>query len=299
MLTRSVLTFCLCIAATTLLAASPAVEALKAKGVKFQERNGVPTVATVDTTNFTDDDFRKLSEVHSLNRLSLTGRPCNLTGEQLQLLTPLSNLTTIQLNNSTLPDKDFKYFKDFPNLKQLALFHHARRNKEFTGVGLASLKDAPNIVGLTFAGCTTGDDAMQAIGQLKQLTSYRQWHNQETAAGLQHLKSLSNLKSLTLGQRLCKGRGPEPASFDNASLEVLAEMDSLEQLTLQEAILDYEGLKQLQSLPNLKKLTMKQIGISEEDVQQLKSDLPNVKINWEPMTDEQRANVFGKKLRIE
>ncbi|MHC4880928.1 MAG: hypothetical protein ACYTGL_31135, partial [Planctomycetota bacterium] len=67
---------------------------------------------------------------------------------------------------------------------------------------------------------------------------------------------------------------------------------------LQEARLTLAGLKRLQTLPNLRELKLQWIDIPAADVDQLRDLLPNVELNWQPMTAEQRESLLTKKLKL-
>ncbi len=75
-------------------------------------------------------------------------------------------------------------------------------------------------------------------------------------------------------------------------------MKTLEKLDLQEARLTLTGLKHLKSLPNLHELKLQWVDVPATDVEQLRKLLPNVKLNWEPMTDEERESTLTKKLKL-
>ena len=75
-------------------------------------------------------------------------------------------------------------------------------------------------------------------------------------------------------------------------------MKTLEKLDLQEARLTLAGLKHLQSLPNLRELKFQWVDVPAADVEQLRKLLPSVKLNWEPMTDEERESTLTKKLKL-
>jgi hypothetical protein len=73
---------------------------------------------------------------------------------------------------------------------------------------------------------------------------------------------------------------------------------TLEKLDLQEARLTLAGLKQLQSLPQLQELKVQWVDTPPADIEQLRQLLPNVKITWQPITDEERESLLTKKLKL-
>jgi len=268
--------------------------ALTAKGFKVTEKGGVITGLTGPTKGFTADDFKTIATVTTLTQLSLDGGEVN--DDNLRLLAGLSGLQTMSFNGTSFSDDGCKTFASFTKLRSLALFHPSRSNAAFTGAGLVHLAELPEFENLTLAGANVGDAALAAIAKLPRLTGLRLWHNIETAEGLKALSAMTSLRKLTVGQRLC-GRSPKPASLSNASLPALAQIQGLEELTLQEARLSGDALLVLKGLTKLKKLTVSQIDTPAADIEQLKAALPNVTIDWKPLTEEQ-AKMLTDKLKL-
>src|SRR4029078_3155802 len=155
-------------------------------------------------------------------------------------------------------DEGLRQLTTLTGLKQIKFFHTSLKSKTFTGAGMAHLAELKNLQRLTVAGCPFNDEGMAAVGKLTQLENFRTWHTYQAEAGNLHLKSLTNLKSLHLGQGLrhydCTSNAH---SLSDATLATLAEMKSLESLILDEARLTEKGLEQLSALPNLKQLDIK------------------------------------------
>lgn len=83
---------------------------------------------------------------------------------------------------------------------------------------------------------------MAAVGKLTQLENFRTWHTYQTEAGNVHLQSLTNLKSLHLGQRLrCYGGASNAHSLTNESLAIVSRLKSLDTLTLAEQKFSVDG----------------------------------------------------------
>ncbi|MBA2116020.1 hypothetical protein [Bremerella alba] len=288
---------CLLIAFTPalLLAAEPSLAAFEKINAKVQVRDGAVYSLSANCDGYTDDDYQLISQLKTLKSLSISGK--DFRDEQLKMLAGLKNLESIMINGTVLTDDGYQHFTAFAKLKRLSIFHPSRKLDTFNGSGLSHLKAMPGLESLTFAGATAGDQALQAVGQLTQLRSFREWHNTETSDGLKHLAKLKNLKSIRLGQRLPSWGKDTPASFDNDSIAILAKMPSLESIELTEARLNYDAVVQLKQLPNLKTLKISQVAISPEDIDKLKEAMPNVEIKWEPLTEEQAA-MLTKKLRL-
>ncbi len=142
-----------------------------------------------------------------------------------------------------------------------------------------------------------GDAALEAIAALPRLRELRLWHNLETVDGLRRLASLTQLRTLTLGQRL-PGRDATPPSLCDAALAAIAGIASLEELSLQQAHLTFAALAGLKQLPKLKKLTAAQVDLPAADVDRLRSALPGVTIAWTVMS-EQEAAAQREKMKLD
>lgn len=292
---KIVLPLLFALVALPLMAAEPGLASFDKINAKIQVRDGAVHSLSANCDGYTDQEYQLIGQLKTLKSLSLSGK--DLNDEQLKMLSGLKGLESIMINGSVLTDDGYQHFTAFPKLTKLSIFHPSRKLEGFNGSGLAHLKALSGLESLTFAGATAGDEALEAVGQLTQLQSFREWHNTETSDGLKHLTKLTNLKSVRLGQRLPDWGKDTPASFDNDSMAILAKISSLESIELTEARLNYNAVVQLKELPNLKKLVISQVDISEADVEKLKAAMPGVDIKWEPLTDEQ-AEMLTKKLRL-
>jgi hypothetical protein len=254
------------------------VRLLREKGATAVEAKGVVTkLEANDCSKWSDDDFRRLGQLTRLQDLSLGP---GLDDRTLALLTGLSELESLQTNQSTLTDEGVKSFLPLKKLRTLKFFHPG---KSFSGTGLAQLVQMPNLERLTVAGSLAfGDEGMAAVGKLTNLKEFRTWHAGQTLEGVKQLKDLKNLKSLTLGQRLAY---KPPTTLSDETVAVLAEMKSLETLQLEEARLKFESLSQLKQIPGLKKLTLEGIDLTEAEVERLRGELPKVEIKWTKPND--------------
>ncbi|WP_395739065.1 hypothetical protein [Prosthecobacter sp.] len=272
------------------------VAALQKLGAKVTEAGGVVTQVQVDCEKFSEADFRTLGGFTTIKNLSISGK--TITDETIGLLTGLTELEMLSTNGIQLTDAGYKHFAAFQKLKSLAFFHPAFRSKDFTGSGLVELKKLPNLERLTFAGSTTGDAAMEAIGQLTQLKDFRTWHTAQTQAGNAALMKLTRLTGLRMGQRLPEWGKDSPASFDESTMGVIAQMKTLESLELTEARLSAKIIPQLQALPKLVKLKIETVDISEADVEAIKAALPKCKVEYKAMSAEEKESGLVKKLRL-
>lgn len=292
---KTLLTVLIALSPALLLAEEPTQATFEKINAKVQVRDGAVYSLSANIDGYTDQEYELIGQLKTLKSLSLSGK--DLNDDQLKMLSGLKGLESIMINGTVLTDDGYKHFTAFPKLKKLSIFHPSRKLEAFNGSGLAHLKALPELDSLTFAGATAGDEALEAVGQLTQLESFREWHNTETSDGLKHLTMLKNLKSVRLGQRLPNWGKDTPASFDNDSIAILAKIPSLESVELTEARLNYDAVVQLKELPNLKKIIISQVDISEADVEKLKAAMPGVEIKWEPLTEEQ-TEMLSKKLRL-
>jgi hypothetical protein len=272
------------------------VEALKKLGAKVTETAGVITQVNVKCDAFTEADFRTLGSFTTIKDLTISGK--TITDETIALLTGLTELERLSSDGIQLTDDGYKHFAAFQKLKSLSFFHPAFRSEKFTGTGLTHLKSLPKLERLTFAGSTAGDAAMEAIGQLTQLKEFRTWHTAQTQAGNAHLVKLTNLTGLRMGQRLPNWGKDSPISFDESTMETLAQIKALQALELTEARLSAKIIPHLKTLPKLTKLKIETVDISEADVEAIKAALPNCKVDFKPMADAEKEALLVKKLRL-
>lgn len=295
-MTLNPLLIALSLMAPTVFAAAPGQEALEKLGAKVTVTGGVVTQVQVDVSKFTEADYRTLAGVTSIKQLSTDGKTLN--DANLPLLARLTELETFSTNSTALSDEGYKGFQAFRKLKSLALFHPSFNNGAFTGKGLAYLKELPKLERLTFAGSSAGDAAMEAVGQITQLKDFSTWHTAQTQDGNKHLLNLKELRSLRMGQRLPRGAKPSGPSFDESTIKLIAQLKSLQKIELFEARLSAKGLEPLKDLPALKDIKIHQTDIPAADVEAVRSMLKNVKVDFKPMTDEEREALLVKKLKI-
>lgn len=284
----------LCVLCACLQAAD--LESLKTLGAKVTETAGAVTQVQVKCDAFTEADFRTLGSFTTIKDLTISGK--TITDDTLALLTGLTELERLSSDGIQLTDDGYKHFATFQKLTSLAFFHPAFRSEIFTGTGLAHLKALPKLERLTFAGSTAGDSAMDSIGQLTQLKEFRTWHTAQTQTGNASLLKLTNLKALRIGQRLPNWGKDSPVSFDESTMQTLAQIKTLESLELTEARLSAKIIPQLKALPKLTKLKLETVDIPAADVEAIKAALPNCKVDFKPMTDAEKEALLVKKLRL-
>jgi hypothetical protein len=270
------------------------VSALKALGAKVTEKGDL--VVQVKCDAFSEEDFKVLGSFSAIKDLTISGK--TITDETLKLLASLTELERFSCDGIQLTDAGYRQFTAFKKLKSISFFHPAFRSKEFTGSGLLYLKELPHLEKLTFAGSTAGDGALEAIGQISQLKEFRTWHTAQSQAGNLHLVKLANLRALRIGQRLPEWGKDSPVSFDESTMLEIAKLKKLESLELTEARLSAKILSQLQQLPLLTKLKLENVSISAADVEVIRAGLPNCKVEYKPMAQQEVESLLVKKLRL-
>ncbi len=284
------------LAALTLLLAAQepdSAESLRALGAQVTETGGAVTrVSFKDSSKLGDAEFRRLGRLKDLKALTLYGGCKGLNDETLPLLSGLTRLEELQVDGLQATDAGLAQIAVLTNLRSIAFFHPSLDLKGFDGSGFAALKALPKLERLTVAGTRFDDKGMAAIAEIGQLREFRTWHTHQTQAGNSSLEKLPALRVLRLGQRLRRWDGASnAASLDDSTLEVLSRLKTLEELTLDEARLSLEALMQLKSLPKLRKLELLRIDIPAEDVDRLRSALPDVKVEWKPLSDDERKKL--------
>jgi hypothetical protein len=268
-------------------ASDPAVvAALQAKGAQVTETAGEITgLAFKDNKGLTEADYRQIRGLDHLKTLSC-GSGLDDTG--LKALAGLPALEQLSTNGMTASDEGVRALATCKALRSIAFFHPG---KSFTGTGLAALAAIPNLERLTVAGSTEfGDDGLGAVAQIAHLKEFRTWHAGATVEGIRKLQSLKELKSLTVGQRLAN---KPPVMLSDDTVGAVAEMPSLEMLSLQEARLTLPALGKLKKLPNLKRLTLDGIDIPEAQIGALRQQLPKTDIKWTAPSDAARKRIDG------
>jgi hypothetical protein len=246
--------------------------------IEFRDSSGLGTA-----------QWEAIGGLAGLKKITVFGKAAGFNDATVSHLLRLKKLESFSADGAQLTDAGLRTMAGCASLRSVAFFHLSFRMEGFTGEGFAAWAAMPNLEKLTVAGMSMGDAGFAAIAKITTLKELRTWHTYQTEAGNACIASLPNLSSLMLGQRL-PGQG-RPLSFTDESLATITKMKSLESLEIGESRFSLEALRQLGSLPNLKKLKITRTEISAEDVEALRTDLPNVKIDFQPLTDEQRKQL--------
>lgn len=264
---------------------------LESLGGVVTQREGVVTELTFrDSSKLGDDQWRAIGQLSHLKKLTAYGRAHGLNDESVGHLAGLQQLESLSTDGAQLSDSGLEKLAGLTNLRSASFFHLSFRKEGFTGKGFAVWKSLPKLEQLTVAGMSMGDDGFAAIADLTSLRGLRTWHTYRTEASNAEIAKLPNLTALKVGQRLPHGKNA-PLSLTDASLSTLAQIQKLESLEIGEARFTLEALRQLKSLPKLKRLKIDRTEILAADLEQLRSEMPDVKIEFEPLTEEQREKL--------
>ena len=266
-------------------ASDPAVTAaLKAKGGDVTEAGGEITgLSFKDCKELTEADYAQIQKLAHLKTISY-GMGINDAG--LKALAALPALEQLSTNGMAASDEGVRALASCKSLRSIAFFHPG---KSFTGTGLAALSAVQNLERLTVAGSSEFTDAgMAAVAQIAHLKEFRTWHSGATADGVKKLQALKELKSLTIGQRLAN---KPPVTLSDDTVAALAEIPSVESLSLQEARLTLPALVKLKQLPNLKRLTLDGIDIPEAQIAELRQQLPKTEVKWTAPNDAAKKRI--------
>jgi len=251
---------------------------LQAKGVKVKKTPaGVVTGVDMGVLKgITIEDYRAIGQCRNLVTLHLLADEMAFTDEAAAQLTGLDRLEKFFSNGARLTDDGFKSLASWKSLKQIGFDHWFRTKKDQPiGAGLAHLAALPNLESIRLGGCMIGLEAMEALATIKTLKKLDVFHtfyvNDEA---LLPLRKLPDLRIFIAGPQF------SPRLTD-AALRNLSEVKSLEEISLTETWLTYDGgFKHLAALPRLKKLSIPKVIASEEDVKKLKAELPNLVVEW-------------------
>lgn len=264
------------------------LEALGGKVVRKGE--AVVQVSFTNCEKLGDAEYRAIGQLAGLKSLTLYGGKQTLNDSTVGHLLGLKELESLSSEGAKLSDPGLAKLAALTSLKSASFFHLSFRLEGFTGTGFAAWSALPKLEKLTVAGMSMGDEGFAAIARITTLRELSTWHTYQTEAGHAEIAKLPNLTVLKMGQRL-PHTGAKAPSFTDASLRTLAGIKTLESLKLGEARLTFEGLRVLKGLPKLKSLLIYESEVAEADVEKLRAELPGVKIEHQPLTDEQRKRL--------
>lgn len=264
---------------------------LEALGGKVTQKDGVVSqVEFKDCSKIGDAELRAIGQLAHLKSLTLYGKLHGLNDAAVGHLAGLQKLESLGTDGAQLSDAGLAQLAVLANLRSASFFHLSFRMEGFTGAGFAAWKKLGKLERLTVAGMTMGDEGFAAIATLAGLRDLSTWHTYQTEAGNAEIAKLPNLTSLRIGQRL-PHTGAKAPSLSDASLATFAKIRTLESLKISEGRFTSDALRTLKALPKLKQLGIAESDIAAADVEKLRAELPGVKIDFQPLTDEQRKKL--------
>jgi hypothetical protein len=253
------------------------IRSLEAKGVKTKKKGGVVTELSVGgLKTITLDDYKAVGRLRSLTVLNLSAEDQRFNDEAAAQLTGLDQLERFFSNGAQLSDDGFKSLASWKSLKQIGFDHWFRTQKDKPiGAGLAHLAALPNLESIRLGGCMIGIEATEALATVKTLKKIDVFHTfYVNDDALVPLQKLPDLRIFIAGPQY------QPRITD-AALKILSGIKSLEEISLTETWLTWEGgFQHLTALPNLKKLSIPKVVASEEDVNKLKAAMPGLVVEW-------------------
>ena len=263
---------------------------LRQLGGEVKMKDGVVTeISFRNSRALGEEHWKTIGKLSGLTRLTAYGHAASLNDATVGYLTSLQSLQSLSLDGAQLSDKGLERIAEIESLTSVAFFHLSFRMEGFTGKGFAAWKSLPKLQRLTVAGMSMGDEGFEAISKLKSLQELRTWHTYRTNASHALIAKLPKLKTLKVGQRL-PGNGRSVCLNDN-SIETITQIQTLEQLEVGEANFTIGALKQLAALPKLNRLKIDRTELTESDIATLRASLSNVKIDFKPITADQRKKL--------
>lgn len=248
--------------------------------VKSSADGAATEVYFKDSSALTPEHYKAIGGLRKLRVLTLYGR-CTLNDETLALLSGLEALEELQIDGAKFTDDGMKALAGLKSLRKCTFFHVLMKEK-FTGAGVAHLRELPKLETFGCGGSSFNDEGMAACATLPRLRELRVWHTLATDAGVAKLSSMTTLKVIHLGPQWTP-------KITDAGVAGLAAIPSLETVSVMETRLSWDrSLSRLKELPALKRLELHFNEIPDADLARLQAELPSVKVDYKPPTDEQK-----------
>jgi len=250
----------------------------------LEHLKGLTKLRELTFTGITDAGMANLSELSLLEKLYLDGgvtdaglihlkglaklRALSLgfrkvSGPGLEHLEALNGLEVLDLTYAQITDTDLAYLP--PNLRTLLL-----RTTKVSDAGLEHLKGLTHLENLSLANTMVTGPGMHHLEALTSLEVLDLSFAPVTDTGLAHLPP--NLRILLLWR----------TKVSDVGLEHLKGLTRLENLSLGETTVAGPGLDHLKGLANLRKLSLRRTPVTKTDpvVKRLQETLPRLKIVW-------------------
>ena len=183
-----------------------------------------------------------IAQLGSLKRLYFTENRVTNTGLK-HCLPKLTELEELILVGNGINDDGLEFLADMPKLAYLSL-----RSGNFTDAGLVHARKCSPLRIIDLMHLPVTDVGLQHLSGHPRLESLLLFNTEVTDRGLPYLKSMPNLKKLHIGKRQQKGQ------ITDAGMVHLAQINSLEYLSLPNRGITDKGLATIANLKNLKYL---------------------------------------------
>jgi len=207
-----------------------------------------------------DDALKHLAGLAELRSLGLASTQCNGTG--FQHLKTLKKLENVNFHFTPLNDDGLRAIAEVPISGRLWFAH-----TKFTDEGAVSLEKLTQLkrCGLGSTAKGSSGEAVAALAKLP-LEDLALLDNQASPVGLAHAAKLATLRKLDVSHA--------PAVKDE-SMQLVAQMPSLEEFKLGSALITDEGLQSLAASRSLKKLSLSGLkGITPAGIEKLRKAQP-------------------------
>jgi Leucine-rich repeat (LRR) protein len=232
-------------------------------------------------TELTEEDLRKIGRLGQLQMLNLEGAKFDAT--YLGMLTPLSSLQTLNLNDTSVTDQELARFSALTSLRELRLartavsgttFEELSNLHDLTSVylgaskltieGFKQLPQFKRLRDLGVSGLKLTDDDLEPLADLADLEYLHVGWSNLTGPGLVHLSGLPRLRKLDLSG----------APLTDEGLASLGQLEQIQSLLLAKTPITDEGLAHLMALPQLIELDLTGTKVTEQGALMLLKHLP-------------------------
>ena len=291
----------------------------------------------LNDTGISKDDFSRLQGLNSLVHFRLM-ESFRLDNETLREIGAMPRLETLAIDSSEISSNGLRVFRNSTQLRRLKLdirlddaglahFSGCEALEEvdlsstggnvLSGEGLKWLANARNLRILRLGGCPITNKGAASLRQLNSIEELPISSVEFNDDGMQHLAHLTNLRFLFLGgpgsritdagvEHLAQLRSLEALSLTDTqitdvSLQHLSQIASLKGLGLVGTPITNEGLKHLEALPSLKTLVLNRTDIDDGAVEYLRSfpALERVTVGNTKMTEEGRSALENSREGLE
>ena len=179
----------------------------------------------------------RLYKTDAKNRIvELKLREAKVKKGDLETLSKLEKLETLDLSRSTLTDKQMQGLSSFSSLKSLNL-----HSTKITGSGLAHLRMKVLLESLDLGSTRIDDSSLRVCKTLNNLRQLKLRGCKITDKGLVELQELKKLTLLDLGD----------TDMTDDSVRMLTEISSLRSLILDDTKVSFKGIEKLAKSENL------------------------------------------------